>query len=56
MRHDHLPRQAMDPAAHERQQFAAFSWERGVLDLPDEALAALAGRIGARVEQLRREG
>jgi diadenosine tetraphosphate (Ap4A) HIT family hydrolase len=32
---------------YERQQLAAFSWEHGVLDLPDEDLPALAARIGA---------
>jgi hypothetical protein len=40
---------------YERQQFAAFSWERGVLDLPDLKLADLAKRIGAQVERIRQE-
>jgi diadenosine tetraphosphate (Ap4A) HIT family hydrolase len=38
------------------QQFAAFSWDRGVLALPDDDLASLARRIGARVEQMHHAG
>ena len=38
------------------QQFAAFSWDRGVLALSEGETAALARRIGARVEALRRPG
>ena len=32
-----------------------LTWERGVLDLPERELAALAKRIGAQVEQIRQE-
>ena len=31
---------------YQDQQFAAFSWDRGVLALPDQDLASLARRIG----------
>jgi histidine triad (HIT) family protein/ATP adenylyltransferase len=40
---------------YDEQQFAAFSWDRGVLDLPEAARAALARRIGARVAALQRD-
>jgi hypothetical protein len=39
---------------YDERQFAAFSWERGVLDLPEADQAAPARRIGARVTALRR--
>jgi hypothetical protein len=39
---------------YEQQQLAAFSWDRGVLDLPEGDMAALARHIGARVEAVRR--
>jgi hypothetical protein len=38
---------------YEHQQFAAFSWEHGVLDLPELELAALARRIGMQIERMR---
>jgi diadenosine tetraphosphate (Ap4A) HIT family hydrolase len=38
---------------YEHQQFAAFSWEHGVLDLPELELAALARRIGMQIEGMR---
>jgi diadenosine tetraphosphate (Ap4A) HIT family hydrolase len=41
---------------HQEQQFAAFSWNRGVLALPDDDLADLARRIGTRVEQMHPAG
>jgi hypothetical protein len=41
---------------YQDQQFAAFSLDRGVLALPDDDLASLARRIGARVEQMHHEG
>jgi ATP adenylyltransferase len=34
------------------QQLAAFSFDRGVLALPDDDMADLARRIAARVEQM----
>jgi hypothetical protein len=39
---------------YDQQQFAAFSWDRGVLDLPGATWAALARRIGDRVAALQR--
>ena len=41
---------------YQEQQFAAFSWDRGVLALPDDDLADLARRIGARVQQMHQAG
>jgi diadenosine tetraphosphate (Ap4A) HIT family hydrolase len=41
---------------YQHQQLAAFSWDRGVLALPDGDLASLARRIGARVEQMHHAG
>ena len=38
---------------YEHQQFAAFTWEPGVLDLPELELAALARRIGMQIERMR---
>lgn len=56
-RHVHWHVAPLPPGVpYDQQQLAAFSWDRGVLDLPDEELAALAGRIGARVERMRQEG
>ena len=50
------PRAPLPPGVpYKQQQFAAFTWERGVLDLPERELAALAKRIGAQVEQIRQE-
>lgn len=37
----------------EEQQLAALSWEHGVLDLPEQELAALARRIGTQIERMR---
>jgi diadenosine tetraphosphate (Ap4A) HIT family hydrolase len=37
---------------YHEQQFAAFSWDRGLLALPDDTMADLARRIGARVEEM----
>jgi diadenosine tetraphosphate (Ap4A) HIT family hydrolase len=55
-RHVHWHLAPLPPAVpYEQQQFAAFSWERGVLDLPEQELAALAMRIGAQVERMRQE-
>ena len=36
---------------YEDQQGAWASWRRGVLRIPEEEMAALAARIGRRVEQ-----
>jgi diadenosine tetraphosphate (Ap4A) HIT family hydrolase len=55
-RHVHWHVAPLPPGApYEHQQYAAFSWDRGMLDLPEEDMAALARRIGARVEALQRE-
>jgi diadenosine tetraphosphate (Ap4A) HIT family hydrolase len=54
-RHVHWHVAPLPPGVpYDEQQFAAFSWDRGVLDLPAAARAALAQRIGARVAALRR--
>ena len=56
-RHVHWHVAPLPPGTpYQDQQFAAFSWDRGVLALPDDDLASLAGRIGARVEQLHHAG
>jgi diadenosine tetraphosphate (Ap4A) HIT family hydrolase len=55
-RHVHWHVAPLPPGApYQQQQFAAFSWERGVLDLPGQELPALAKRIGAQVERMRQE-
>jgi diadenosine tetraphosphate (Ap4A) HIT family hydrolase len=54
-RHVHWHVAPLPPGVpYEHQQFAAFSWDRGVLALSEEDMAALARRIGARVEALQR--
>jgi diadenosine tetraphosphate (Ap4A) HIT family hydrolase len=54
-RHVHWHVAPLPPGVpYDEQQLAAFSWERGVLDLPEADRAALARRIGARVTALRR--
>ncbi len=46
-RHVHWDVAPLSPGVpYEQQQLAAFSWEHGVLDLPDLELAALARGIG----------
>jgi diadenosine tetraphosphate (Ap4A) HIT family hydrolase len=53
-RHVHWHVAPLPPGVpYEEQQFAAFSWERGFLAIPDEEMAALGKRIGARVERMR---
>jgi hypothetical protein len=62
---DALPRRPMDASAYEQRsrEGPCFVCEtlagnpdyRGVLALSDQDLAALAKRIGARVEQLRQQ-
>jgi diadenosine tetraphosphate (Ap4A) HIT family hydrolase len=55
-RHVHWHLAPLPPGVpNERQQFAAFTWERGLLDQPELELAALARRIGAQIEQIRQE-
>jgi diadenosine tetraphosphate (Ap4A) HIT family hydrolase len=52
-RHVHWHVAPLPPGVpYEHQQFGAFSWDRGILALPDEEMAALARRIGARVEAM----
>jgi hypothetical protein len=52
-RHVHWHVAPLPPGVpYHQQQLAAFSYDRGVVDLPDEELADLARRIGARVVQL----
>ena len=52
-RHVHWHVAPLPPGVpYKEQQLAAFSWERGVVALPDDDMADLAGRIGARVKQL----
>jgi ATP adenylyltransferase len=55
-RHVHWHAPLPPGVPYDEQQFAAFSWDRGVLALPDDDLASLARRIGARVEQLHQAG
>jgi ATP adenylyltransferase len=51
-RHVHWHVAPLPPGVpYQEQQFAAFSWDRGVLALPDD-MADLARRIGARVEEM----
>ena len=40
---------------YEDQQGAAVGWQAGVLRIPEDEMAALAARIGARVERQRRD-
>jgi diadenosine tetraphosphate (Ap4A) HIT family hydrolase len=52
-RHVHWHVAPLPPGVpYHQQQLAAFSYDRGVVDLPEEELADLASRIGARVGQL----
>jgi diadenosine tetraphosphate (Ap4A) HIT family hydrolase len=52
-RHVHWHVAPLPPGVpYEHQQFGAFSWDQGVLALPDAEMAALARRIGARVEAM----
>jgi hypothetical protein len=54
-RHVHWHVAPLPPGVpYEQQQFGAFSFDRGVLALPDEEMAALARRISARVEAMQR--
>ena len=54
-RHVHWHVAPLPPGVpYRQQQLAAFCLERGVVALPDEELADLARRIGARVAQLHR--
>jgi ATP adenylyltransferase len=56
-RHVHWHVAPLPPGVpYQEQQFAAFSWDRGVLALPDDDLADLARRIGARVQQMHQAG
>jgi diadenosine tetraphosphate (Ap4A) HIT family hydrolase len=56
-RHVHWHVAPLPPGVpYQEQQLAAFSWDRGVLALPDDDLADLARRIGARVQQLHQAG
>ena len=52
-RHVHWHVAPLPPGVpYQEQQFAAFSWDRGVLALPDDDMANLAKRLGARVEEM----
>jgi diadenosine tetraphosphate (Ap4A) HIT family hydrolase len=54
-RHVHWHVAPLPPGVpYQEQQLAAFSWDRGVVALPDDDLADLARRIGARVEHMHR--
>jgi diadenosine tetraphosphate (Ap4A) HIT family hydrolase len=54
-RHVHWHVAPLPPGVpYDEQQFAAFSWDRGVLDLPESARAALARRIADRVAAIQR--
>jgi diadenosine tetraphosphate (Ap4A) HIT family hydrolase len=56
-RHVHWHVAPLPPAVpYEQQQFAAFSWDRGVLALPEDETATLGRRIGTRVQELLRAG
>ena len=56
-RHVHWHVAPLPPGVpYQEQQFAAFSLDRGALAVPDEDLASLARRIGARVEQMHHAG
>ena len=53
-RHAHWHVAPLPPGVpYQEQQFAAFSWDRGVLALPDDDITDLARRIGDRVQQMR---
>jgi diadenosine tetraphosphate (Ap4A) HIT family hydrolase len=53
-RHVHWHVAPLPPGVpYEHQQLAAFSWEHGVLDLPELELAALARRIGTHIQRMR---
>jgi diadenosine tetraphosphate (Ap4A) HIT family hydrolase len=52
-RHVHWHVAPLPPGVpYQEQQLAAFSWDRGVVALPDADMAELARRIGARVKDL----
>jgi diadenosine tetraphosphate (Ap4A) HIT family hydrolase len=52
-RHVHWHVAPLPPGVpYREQQLAAFSWERGVVALPDHDMADLARRLRARVEHL----
>ena len=52
-RHVHWHVAPLPPGvSYHEQQLAAFSWERGVLALPDDDMTQLARRIGDRVEHM----
>jgi diadenosine tetraphosphate (Ap4A) HIT family hydrolase len=54
-RHVHWHVAPLPPGVpYHQQQLVAFSLERGVVALPEDEMADLARRIGARVEQLHR--
>jgi diadenosine tetraphosphate (Ap4A) HIT family hydrolase len=54
-RHVHWHVAPLPPGVpYQEQQLAAFSWDRGVLALPDEDMTDLARRIGARVDKMHR--
>ena len=54
-RHVHWHVAPLPPGVpYQEQQLAAFSWDRGVLALPDDDMADLARRIGARVDKMHR--
>jgi ATP adenylyltransferase len=53
-RHVHWHVAPLPPGVpYQEQQFAAFSWARGILALPDDDITDLARRIGDRVQQMR---
>ena len=53
-RHVHWHVAPLPPGVPDQeQQFAAFSWARGILALPDDDITDLARRIGDRVQQMR---
>jgi diadenosine tetraphosphate (Ap4A) HIT family hydrolase len=52
-RHVHWHVAPLPPGVpYQQQQFAAFSWDRGILALSDDDMAALAGRLAARVKEM----
>jgi diadenosine tetraphosphate (Ap4A) HIT family hydrolase len=56
-RHVHWHIAPLPPGVpYHEQQLAAFSWDRGVVDLADDELVDLARRIRARAEQLNPAG
>jgi diadenosine tetraphosphate (Ap4A) HIT family hydrolase len=55
-RHVHWHVAPLPPGVpYEQQQFAAFSWERGVLDLPEQELASFAKRLGTQVQRMQQD-